>query len=755
MRQILIILLFVFSVCVFGQTIIPFHKGADTRKLLEPTITYSGQEDITTISFETDNASLYPERVINSNFNHITIKGIGHIIELGEAELPAYSIFVPVCSENANVFIKDSEYTELSSIDVWPSQPPTAISSSAPVPFILDSIYYSKNLFLPNNIVEIEEYEYYESICYARIKITPVQYNPKRRKIRCYSKIQFSISNTLILSSIDPSKSKTQLSNNQDNYLIVCNDSTSSVMTDFIKWKKQQGFNVHLIHKASWSSFNEVRNSVKNYCDSLHNCKYLLIAGGYNMVPTEIDYDIIQNSGSGDTLLIATDYRYSCISASQYSLPQLAVGRIPSTNLTDLSIILNKIIEYQQNPHYNQIALNCGYYQDSKPKDSHEDYIAIWANEIIRNHLMGQQFDVTRIYKKDTNVTPVFYNSTYCLDSIPYELRDSTFNWQSSSSHIINGFNSNPNLVLYIGHGSYRRWINIHTGFDQIASFNNTTYPIVLSMACETGQYLKVDGWSDLFEQNCFAHELLRRQNGGAVAVIAPTVETPTIRTELWTLCWYDALFSNANISITLPHGSLPHFFNTHPFRVGDAMIGADKRIKSYIQGGSVYSFIMRLHCFGDPSTELYTGVPEDLSVVDVKQVNDSLIINTNTIQNCKVLLIPKDESKSSLFMMADSITGRFVFPNITTAYNVSIQKHNCALKYVESYDIYLQNIEFNNGNYHYEGRNVYIGKNVTNEVPQGNVVVKPNAHLTVKGLQSVQTTDNFEVKVGGTFNIE
>ena len=32
---------------------------------------------------------------------------------------------------------------------------------------------------------------------------------------------------------------------------------------------------------------------------------------------------------------------------------------------------------------------------------------------------------------------------------------------------------------------------------------------------------------------------------------------------------------------------------------------------------------------------------------------------------------------------------------------------------------------------------------------------VKPNTTLTVKGTQSVQTTDNFEVKVGGKFIIK
>ena len=61
----------------------------------------------------------------------------------------------------------------------------------------------------------------------------------------------------------------------------------------------------------------------------------------------------------------------------------------------------------------------------------------------------------------------------------------------------------------------------------------------------------------------------------------------------------------------------------------------------------------------------------------------------------------------------------------------------------------------FNNGVYRYEGRNIFIGKDVTTEAPQGNVVVKPNTTLTIKGIQSVQTTDNFEVKSGGTFKIE
>lgn len=745
----------------YAQTIIPFRRDANTQKQLEPSIIYSEQNNITSFSFDTENASLYPESVNNTTYNHLTIKGVGIITQIGEAELPAYSMFVPVNAENVDIIIKNSEYIELTSIDVWPSQPSTAISSSAPVPFIKDSIYYSTDSFLPNNIVEIEEFEYFESICYARIKISPIQYNPSKRTIRCYSKIEFSVSNTMIHSLMESSKTIGQLSYNQDNYLIVCNDSTSSVMTDFIEWKRFQGYNVHLIHKASWNSFNEVRDSVRTYYNSLPNCKYLLIVGGYNMVPAEIAYDLNIKFDDNhqmytDTLFFATDYRYSCINASQYSLPQLAVGRIPSTNLTDLSIILNKTIEYQQTPSYTGTALNCGYYQDSKPKDSHEDYLTIWANELTRNHLLNQGFNVTRIYKTDTDVTPIFYNLEYCPDSIPYELRDPAFNWQSNSSHIINGFNSNPNLVLFIGHGAYYYWANILTGFNQIASFNNTTYPIVLSMACNTGQYVMVDGWSDLFEHNCFAHELLRHHNGGAMAVIAPTEEIPTILTEWWTLFWYDALFPNANMDIMLPFGLLPHFYDTRPYSIGDAMIGAFKRSRNNNNYAIFpYSFLMRFHCFGDPSTELYTGTPEDLSVVDVKQVNDSIIINTNTIQNCKVMLIPKDESQSDLFMMADSITGRFVFPNIRVPYNISVQKHNCALKYIESYDIYLQNMEFNNGVYHYEGRNVFIGKNVTNEAPQGSVVVKPNAQLTVKGLQSVLTTDGFEVKVGGTFNIE
>lgn len=92
---------------------------------------------------------------------------------------------------------------------------------------------------------------------------------------------------------------------------------------------------------------------------------------------------------------------------------------------------------------------------------------------------------------------------------------------------------------------------------------------------------------------------------------------------------------------------------------------------------------------------------------------------------------------------------------NVSTSYNISIQKHNCALKYYDSYDVYLQNIEFNNGVYRYEGRNIFIGKDVTTEAPQGNVVVKPNTTLTIKGIQSVQTPNNFEVKSGGTFIIE
>lgn len=753
-RLFIFLLSAILSMSVCSQTIIPFKAGANTQTLQEPTLTQTYQNSMMQYTFSAENMSFYTEYASDNNmYGHLYMKAIGQMCEVGKAELPAFYDYVPVMSESATVTLLGADGSEMSNMDIWPFQQPKNISDSTASSFYRDSIFYNTNAYYPNNPVEILEYQTIGDRIYAFIRVCPIQYNPVMHKLRCFTEVNYAISDYYIPSvSSEPDDG---IIRTQEDYLIVCNDSALDAVSDFVKWKEMQGFNVHVIHSNNWSTFTSVRDSVRKYYNKCNNCRYLLVAGDYDMVPAEkVLYrspKFFANTMVVDTLLYLSDYRLSCINNKGQLFSS---GRIPSDNLTDLHNILSKIIFYQKHPMYMGKAMVCGFFKDEN-LNTFEDNYNIYACENVKNFLEQRNMEVTRVYSKDPyNATPYYYRNA---QSLPLDLQQPLFAWNGWQDDIISGLNSDPNCIMSICHGLPFFWSTFNFSVLSLPALSNSIFPIVLSFSCNTGQYAKLN--KDLTTSNIrrtLAYEFLKIQNKGASAVIAPTATIVDTYTETWALCWFDAIYPNEELTCMLNRKNLPHANNKFSYSIGDAMINATTCYKQFYGASTDDNLYKELHCFGDPSTELYTNSSEDLSIVEIKQINDSIIVDTHGIQDCSVMLIPKDEAQSNQFMRVDSITGRYVFPNITTTYNVSIQKHNSPLCYYDSYDVFLQNIEFTNGqSRRYEGRNVYIGSNVTTDAEQGHVIVHPGARLIVKGHNSVKINKNVIVEVGGTFKEE
>lgn len=739
----------------YSQTVIPFQTGGNSQTLTAPILTHTYQGNVLKYTFSAENMSLYTEFASDNNmYAHLYMKSIGFTSEVGKAELPTFYDYVPVASENATVNLINTNGSEIPNMDIWPFQQPVNISDSISYPFYRDSLFYATNAYYPNNPVEILEYQTIDDRVYAFIRVCPIQYNPVQRKVRCFSEINYSISNYYIPSSA--SEPDDGIIRTQEDYLIVCNDSALDAISDFVEWKEMQGFNVHVIHSSNWNQYSSVRDSVKAYYRNCGNCRYLLIAGDYEMVPAEIIEEITMYSNGqytwSDTARYVSDFNLSC--TKTLNNPQFSIGRIPCANITEIHSVLDKIYRYQSNPSYSGIAVNCSYFSD-KDRNGEEDYISILACENIKSFLESCGYNVSRVYNADNPENLQSYNRFYA-GSLSQDLLYPIFLWNGWTMDVINGFNSNPNIFLYIGHGMPAFWYNFNFYTGNILQLTNSIYPIVLSLGCQNGQYVDILNSDMAINKKNIAYELLKNDSCGASAVIAPTCEIRTFFTEIWAQCWYDAIIANKDMVSLLNKKQIPHNAKKETHTIGDAMIGALVRYRKYYGGGYNEKLYKSLLCFGDPSTELYTDYPEDISIVEVKQINDSIIVDTHGIEDCSVLLIPKDPTEKHLYMRADSITGRFVFPDIVTSYNVSVQKHNCALCFYDSYDIYLQNLELTNGvTRRYEGRNVFIGRNIIDEVSYGDVIVRNGANLFVKAYNKVKTSNHFKVETSGIFKIE
>ena len=83
---------------------------------------------------------------------------------------------------------------------------------------------------------------------------------------------------------------------------------------------------------------------------------------------------------------------------------------------------------------------------------------------------------------------------------------------------LIDGFNDGASIVNYIGHGGGGRWASsrmLDFADPEQNLTNISQLPLVISMTCYTGAF---DG-----NKNSLAEELLRSENGGAVAIIGAT----------------------------------------------------------------------------------------------------------------------------------------------------------------------------------------------------------------------------------------
>ncbi|MCP4716082.1 MAG: hypothetical protein GY868_13280, partial [Deltaproteobacteria bacterium] len=182
------------------------------------------------------------------------------------------------------------------------------------------------------------------------------------------------------------------------------------------------------------------------------------------------------------TRLIETDYLETAsddwfVDFDNDTLPDLAVGRIPAGSAADAEIIIDKIIAYESTVEALSTALAVAGQNDEF------DYTSAST-------------DIADMLRASLEVEEIIYS-------------------QSSSPHddFLDGFNTGPLLINYIGHASTALWTGgLFAATDVAALSNRPDFPFVVSMTCLNGYFIDP-------EYASLAEILLNTENGGALAV--------------------------------------------------------------------------------------------------------------------------------------------------------------------------------------------------------------------------------------------
>ena len=657
-----------------------------------------------------------------------------------------------------NITLLDSAYTD-TLFRLAPAYPPLLNSDTIGytpqrVPAIAPYIG-----FYPNSAVLKGDIQAYRGQGIIRVATLPVQYNYQTGTVRAFSRIKYLVSFTDVntrakirgrnyvseradshISHSDHFLENTTLNYNLssnrrrniqsrtgvepaelDNrsYLIITTNDFLDAVNEFAEWKRTKGFNVIIESRNSWNNnVDSVKNVIRNHYNTNNDLYYLLIVGDINDVPSETNTSHLDTENTNDVIVSDTYYSWNNSLDSLY----LYSGRI-TCNSQNVNTVLNKNISYERNPptnsnYYNTIV-NCAHCE----REDYDIRRTILNSEYIKRYLenyISMNKNCIRLYNAPVASTQKYFITDTLSVLMPNDLQYPDYSWTVTPNDIINKINEGCIFLSYLGHGLENSFSSITPAFvtNSVNQLNNgNLLPIIFSAGCRNGRFN--------YSYNCIAEDLLNKSNGGAVAVYACSYEAynhamiaildyiidaiwpnPGFISNFHTFNWmynYENMYSISELGPLMTLG-IQRMFSTWNMSYSNGMKFATKE---------------RLHLFGDPSMMIYTKQPTEIS-------NPTINVNGNTIHVETTL----SKARISFYTpgttpVVDSYLGNSVdYTTTADSVIICIDRQNC-IPHIVTYrrNEFIQNETISDART-YVGKNIKIGRNVTNTKPEGDVAI-------------------------------
>lgn len=405
-------------------------------------------------------------------------------------------------------------------------------------------------------------------------------------------------------------------------YIVLTTDKYLDYVKYFERWKKILGYTTHIISRPTWNNHTEVLSAIRECRKMNDNIQYLLIIGDYDDVPSMISYRLSKSH--------CYDGLYGTLPEGGF-IPDIYIGRIPVNNTTEINNVLKKLIWTEMCPiideNFYKNAVHCAKFEIKDNAPNMEDRRFVLTSEEIRDYVHTKGITSTRFYNADSNANPQYYSNKYSFgQAIPAELQIPNFNWDCNVSDIIKQINNGCLYALYRGHGLRTGWAGVGLYTSTLPQLsNNELYPIIFSITCLTGK----------FNENCFAEQILKMPEAGALAVIASSEASLSGYNDSLIEGMFDAIwpspgllprFNDPSIGFISktpnPTYRLGHILEQGLFRMNEQWGTVDKdRVK--------YQYEL-FHLFGDPSMYFFTENPKQFSNVEISRDWRGIYVNTN-----------------------------------------------------------------------------------------------------------------------------
>jgi hypothetical protein len=470
---------------------------------------------------------------------------------------------------------------------VYPVQAPVeklpgAIEQAA---FNLEALVYTTDAFQLPRMVELGETGIIRGHRYVELLIYPLDVNPVTREARVVSSISLRIVLTgsdmeltrakqsrygsfafqnltdrlLVTTSVDRSLDELNGLPEPPMLLIITDPLwvNNANLLNFVQWKKDKGFRPLLVTTGQTGTTNTL---IKAYIQNAYDNAplpptYVLLIGDVSAIPAWTGI------GSDNPL---TDLNYTMLEGTDY-MPDIDIGRWAIADLTDLTNILAKTMQYEQVgwSGNNTWEKYCCFMASSDNYTVSEGT----HNFVISNYLSPDGYSYDRLYCHTYSATPA----------------------QVTAAH-----NAGRSLSIYSGHGAETYWADGPVFYQSdVNALVNTVYPFVQSYACITGTFSVAE---------CFAETWIRATHG-AIGIMASSVNS------YWT--------EDDILEKRVMEGYCANVTPTDENQTWMAGMMNYGKVRYYAYFGNTSTtrrYFEMYNIFGDPSIDLWTAVPVQLT---------------------------------------------------------------------------------------------------------------------------------------------
>ncbi len=271
--------------------------------------------------------------------------------------------------------------------------------------------------------------------------------------------------------------------------LILCYDDFLDEIQPLVDWEKLVGFPTVLTaltavpHSGGSPTAAEIKNYIQGLYDAPEGLAWVILVGDSGQIPT---LSGVNEGAPCDTCYVKLE------GADNH--PDAAISRISAQTGTDVTVQVNKFLNYERYPDTGSAA---GWYtgafgiagDDTGGSPSYADYERM---EMLRKDLVTLDQDPDEPHYNYADFDQLYHSP--------------------SRTDVKNSVETGRSLGLYIGHGGETSWVT--SGFS-VSDVNNLVngdlLPVIWDVACVNGRFTRSGG-------DCFAESWLKRDGGGAVS---------------------------------------------------------------------------------------------------------------------------------------------------------------------------------------------------------------------------------------------